>query len=99
MSIAIKQIYTRPSVDIPFWAPSSEYKEYQNKNYVETGHVLFQQTTYSDDKLSQINFIVFANRESRILFLSDERCKEEVEERIEYNQLNNILTRRIFMLD
>lgn len=99
MSLAIKQIYTRPSVDIPFFTPDSEFREYQNRTYVEPGHILFQQTTFTDDKLTQINFIVFANRGSRILFLSDERIRQEVESRIQYNKDNNVTVKRIFMLD
>lgn len=99
MSLAIKQIYTRPNVDIPFYSPSIEFKEYQNRKYVESGHILFQQTTFTDDKLTQISFVVFADRQSRILFLSDEQIKQDVELRIQYNEDNNITVKRIFMLD
>lgn len=99
MSLAIKQIYTRPNLDIPFFAPSPEFIQYKYNNYVKKAHILFQQTTFSEDKLTQVNFIVFANRESRILFLSDEQVNAEIDNRMKYNQINNITTERIFILD
>lgn len=99
MNLAIKSIYTRPSIEVPFYVQLEEFKEYKNKNYMEPGHILFQQVSFSDDKLTQISFAVFANRESRILCLSDDRIREDVSNRVKHNQINNITTTRIYMLE
>jgi hypothetical protein len=99
MSIAIKKIYTRPSLDVDFYKASPELSEHEYKTYIEPGHILFKQGTFSEDKLTQVTFIVFADRESRILYLSDPHCIRRAQEREEYNSKNNIKVETFYMMD
>jgi hypothetical protein len=99
MSIAIKKNYTRPSLDVDFYKASPEFSEYEYKTYIEKGHILFKQGTFSEDKLTHVTFIVFADRESRILYLSDPHCIRRAEERAEYDAKNNIKVETVYMID
>lgn len=91
MAIEVTQIFTRPSVDIPWFIDTlpESHIEYIRENYVNTGK-LTGLTTRPDDLLLVQTFS-FTTPEFQEEFKTDSYMAEKLVQRNLYNEQNGIL--------
>ena len=83
---------TRPSLDVDFYSSkfSEEANLYLIEHYINTGKLISQEVTYSDDRLSKTGIRVFDSPESRVELTNDPFFAQDKADRIDYNAANSI---------
>jgi DNA phosphorothioation-dependent restriction protein DptG len=89
----IQRDFTRPSVDVPFYEASAEYKAAW-ASYKETGKLLGNRSTLSEDGLTRTAVSLWKDEETWKEYSSDPLTIQMILQRDEYHQLNNITSTR-----
>lgn len=82
---------TRPNTGVSFWSLSAEDRQYIDETYKTAGLLLDEETTISDDQLTQTRTLTWTKVPGMVtILLDDETLKAQEAKNDEYNQLHGI---------
>lgn len=91
MVLELLAVWRRPSTEVPFFQKSTDYINYVESTYVESGRMSFSESD-SEDGLSKTMSLKFASEADMIAFRDDPEMQDHKRLKDEYNANHGILS-------
>jgi len=91
----VQRVFTRPSADIAFYQLTAEFRNHYKSAYKDTGKILSNTVTVSQDQLKQVISTMWIDEETWNAYREDAVCVEHFTARNAYNATNNITDDRV----
>lgn len=91
----VQRVFTRPSIDIAFYQVTTSFRDHFKSNYKDTGKVLSNTVTLSEDRLKQVISTMWTDEATWNAYREDAVCVEHFTARDAYNNQFSITDDRV----
>jgi len=91
----VQRVFTRPSADIAFYQPTTEFRTHFKTAYKDSGKILSNTVTLSEDRLKQVISTMWTDEATWNAYREDPVCVEHFTARNAYNEANSITDDRV----
>jgi ABC-type tungstate transport system permease subunit len=90
----VQRVFTRPSADIAFYQPTTEFRTHYKSAYKDTGKILSNTVTISEDRSKQVISTMWSDEATWNAYREDAICMEHFAARNAYNDQFSITGER-----
>ena len=87
----VQRVFTRPSADVAFYQPTTEFRTHYKAAYKETGKILSTTVTISQDQLKQVISTMWTDEATWNAYREDPICMDHFAARNAYNESISIV--------